>query len=292
MISRKSTTVIAHIYGLLAIEAPTSFHSSGTWTVESLCRFFYDEDYPEWFIKRFQELESPDALDDFVRSLQTGSSVKNSFFTYHEDALAEGQSILKKLAINVFTFDFNEDHRDIGLMNNLVEVLKRQLELDGYVNKNGQLLPIEHSVLNEQEEQSYLEELIDNSTLGDKAVIKHHLGLTERAYVDSRWSDTISNARNFFESILKQIAEGAHIKINGTPLTLRRPADIRDYLETTSLIDRTEKDAIARVYGLISNTGSHPNMAHQDQARLMRNLALTFSQYILLQWAGYLKANP
>jgi hypothetical protein len=46
---------------------------------------------------------------------------------------------------------------------------------------------------------------------------------------------------------------------------------------------------LAKNYGLISNTGSHPNTAHQDQARLMRNLALIYSQYILLQWGWILE---
>ena len=70
------------------------------------------------------------------------------------------------------------------------------------------------------------------------------------------------------------------------------PKEVRTFLESEKLIDQAEKEAIAKVYGLISNTGSHPNIAQKDQARLMRNLALTFSQYILLKWEGYLKNNP
>ena len=169
------------------------------------------------------------------------------------------------------------------------------LELDGYIYKEGTLYPTEPSVIDEKEEQSYLELLIDNLSLSDAPIIKHHLQLSEQAYVDSRWSDTISNARSFLEAILGQIADSLHTKLNGTPLpasTASQPRQVRDYLEGTAFIDGVEKQTIAKVYGLISNTGSHPNMAHKDQARLMRNLALTFSQYILLQWDGYLKNNP
>lgn len=80
--------------------------------------------------------------------------------------------------------------------------------------------------------------------------------------------------------------------MGGSPLTTTRPVEIRDYLASAGLINDTEKQAVARIYGLISNTGSHPNIAAEDEARLMRNLALTLSQYIRLQWEAYLKNNP
>jgi hypothetical protein len=116
--------------------------------------------------------------------------------------------------------------------------------------------------------------------------------MCQTAYLESRWNDTISNARNFLEAILSQVGNALHLKLQNSPLITHRPVEIRDYLASAGLIDDTEKQAIARIYGLISNTGSHPNIAAEDEARLMRNLALTFSQYILLQWEGYLRNNP
>jgi hypothetical protein len=291
MISRKSTTAIAHIYALLAIEDGSSMYAK-TWTLESLCELFYDEDYPEWFIKRLKEIDGPTELREFIQGLQTGTSVKNSFVRFAGNPIEAGQDILKKLAINIFSLELNENHEDIDTIKTIASALSRQLELDGYVYKNNRLYPADSSVIDEKEEQSYLEELIDNATLNDKLVIKHHLELAERAYVEARWSDAISNARNFFEAILEQVAGELHHKINGAALTTNRPVEIREYLDRAGFVDRTEKEAIAKVYGLISNTGSHPNMAHKDQARLMRNLALTFSQYILMQWAGFLANNP
>ena len=38
----------------------------------------------------------------------------------------------------------------------------------------------------------------------------------------------------------------------------------------------------------MSDTGGHPYMAAKDQARLMRHLALTFSQFVLLRLEGYI----
>ena len=76
------------------------------------------------------------------------------------------------------------------------------------------------------------------------------------------------------------------------PNDYSQPRAVRDYLERQSLLEAKEKQAIASVYGLLSNTGGHPYMAEQDQARLMRHLALTFSQFVMLRLMGCFHASP
>ena len=86
------------------------------------------------------------------------------------------------------------------------------------------------------------------------------------------WGDSISNSRNFLESILEQIADALHNKKQGASLPdsiSKWPKEVRKYLEHEGFIDAIEREALAKIYGLISNTGSHPNMAHKDQARLI-----------------------
>ncbi len=68
----------------------------------------------------------------------------------------------------------------------------------------------------------------------------------------------------------------------------RRPVQVRDYLQREGLLEGKEEAAIASVYGLLSNTGSHPYMAAADQARLLRQLALTLAQFIMLRLRGAL----
>jgi len=63
---------------------------------------------------------------------------------------------------------------------------------------------------------------------------------------------------------------------------------IREYLERAGLLEAKETKAIAAVYGLLSETGAHPYMAQNEQARLMRHLALTFSQFVMLRLKGKL----
>ena len=73
--------------------------------------------------------------------------------------------------------------------------------------------------------------------------------------------------------------------------TYTKAVKVREYLEAVGLIDRPEHEAIAKIYGLISNTGVHPNIAAKDQARLMRHLALTLSQFMLLKYQGYINSQ-
>jgi hypothetical protein len=176
-----------------------------------------------------------------------------------------------------------------------VEAMKAQLELDGYIYKNGTLYNSESSVIEESEEQSYLEKLVDTVDLADRQTIKHHISLAEEHYVNSKWDDSIANSRKFLEAILSQVADAFNVKKYSASIntkTLERPVEVRDYLEREKLIETKEKEAIAKIYGLLSSTGSHPFIAEKDQARLMWHLALTFSQFTLLRYEGYLRSNP
>ena len=73
---------------------------------------------------------------------------------------------------------------------------------------------------------------------------------------------------------------------------LRNASDIRTFLEKQNVLTSIEHQTLARVYGLLSSTGGHPYIAEKDQARLMRHLALTFSQFALLRYEGFKKATP
>jgi hypothetical protein len=55
------------------------------------------------------------------------------------------------------------------------------------------------------------------------------------------------------------------------------------------VLETKEKKAISEIYGLLSETGGHPYIAENDQARLSRNLALTISQFVMLRYEGVLK---
>lgn len=294
MISRMSSLLAYQLYESAFVNDDLGW---ATLNYEELWEFLYKNDLEGWVLTALKPIQTASGFKTFFLGIHSGTSFEASRCTAHRKQQIE-QRVLKDLIETILKMlepDFHDDsgkHRGINL---LASALLRQLELDGYMFRNNKLYPLETSVIDEQAEQGYLELLIDNSGLSDVAVVKHHLELCEQAYLDSRWSDAISNSRNFFESILGQVGNALSMKNYGLALgshIAARPVEVRKFLENEDFIDSVEREALAKIYGLISNTGSHPNMAHQDQARLMRHLALTFSQYALLQWIGYQKNNP
>jgi hypothetical protein len=198
-----------------------------------------------------------------------------------------------------------EDEKVIRMLNqialadrpahHLIKHLEARLELDNYKYKNGNLHPIESTVIPEREEQSYLEELTAEVNLNDQNTIKHHLRLSEEHFLNGKWDDSISNSRKVLDAILKQITERVYLAVEkkSAPIGfLKNAQHTREYLERQGLVTTVERETLDKTYALLSVTGGHPYIAEKDQARLMRHLALTFSQFVLLRYQGFLSNNP
>ncbi|KWE56857.1 hypothetical protein WL77_28990 [Burkholderia ubonensis] len=165
------------------------------------------------------------------------------------------------------------------------EELRRRLELDGYVFRDGNLLQTQSDVLDVEEETGILQSLYSSAGLARSNDAFAFLRLGEEHFVAARWSDSIANVRKFFELTLQEGARSLG-QAKGTPLdesSLTRPVEVRQYLERQGLFERKERESIDKLYGLLSETGAHPYMAESDQARLLRQLSLTLSQFVLLR---------
>lgn len=300
MISRKSTRMLADfIYVGFSDALENSMWAGERFNFDGLKNFLYELEYDPMFLRLIErQYENDPLLENFILGLHTGDSLGNVVKTGRE-ALERGQEYLLRLTKDIMPLVVRLSEEEIAGYNPRREEYKEvakafiaQLELDGYVYRSGNLYPSESSVIDEGEEQNLLELLVNRLSLADKPVIINHLRLSEEHYLNNKWGDSISNSRNFLEAILEKIAHALHTKKGlNTPLS-DRPVLIRNFLEQQGFIDTIEKEAIGKVYGLISNTGSHPNIAEKDQARLMRHLALSFSQFVLLRWEGYLTNNP
>ena len=170
----------------------------------------------------------------------------------------------------------------------------KQLELDGYRFESGRLLESEADVLNANEETGVIHTLYEELSLSNKDTTFHHLDLSESHYVSDRWDDSISNSRKFLESVLREVAvaHSSRCRSEDLPDSIREtPVRARDYLEREGLLESKEKTAVASVYGLLSQTGGHPYMAQSEQARLLRHLALTFAQFVMLRFKGSLATH-
>jgi hypothetical protein len=301
MISRRSTLFIAELYVLFFSnyrkEFPNEF-SITTLKKDELWNYFYAKEYDVWFLTEIYHLnpEEPNSLREFILLLHTGETVRTS------ERRNVGQECLRQLAqdlLEITTQDIDEEEEDPDNLSKAAsegtKELIAQLELDGYIFKDGRLYLVESSVIDVQAEQGYLASLVDSFPLADPATIKHHINRAEEHYVNGKWDDSIGNSRKFLDAILNQVAERVYLKVNNKPIPLqmlKNATDVRIFLEKQKLISAIERETLDKTYGLLSSTGGHPYIAQNDQSRLMWHLALTFSQFVLLRYEGFLKNHP
>ena len=292
MISRKTTKTIAETY-------QTKFRSlnpQNNINKNLLYDFLYENNYDIWFLNATKKLPNRRRiLKDFIMGLHTGQTVlpKNPNLTLQQRSKL-GQRLLSDLAEDILLWGLTPNVYIPTGVKKIFPQLISELEIDGYIFRDGKLYYSEATVLDTEGEIGILEKLIQDIELDNQEVIKHHLESSETHYIDNKWDDSISNSRKFLESILREIAAKHHFLDKSKSIdsnVYRTPFKIRDYLTAEGLIEPKEKEAISKVYGLLSETGGHPYIAQKDQARLMRYLALAFAQFALLRFQGFLLEN-
>ena len=260
--------------------------------MDRLYDWLYERDYEPWFCNPVRKLIGIRSLKDYFLRIHTGETLVAATPDWPWDKRAKlGQQQLEYLARDFLVFFeenksnqyFEKRHQE-----HYEEILRR-LEIDGYLFRDGALLQPETEILDVEAERGLLHELHSELGLGRGSEIFIFLDLSEKHYVNGDWSDSIGNARKFVEAILQEVAL-SHGKRKGFELgnqTLQRPVAVREYLEHENLLEKRERETLDKLYGLLSHTGGHPYMAEQDQARLLRQLSLTMTQFILLRLEGY-----
>lgn len=293
MISRRSGRILAEAFSARFYGYHDGSYGSRTARVHSdlLYDFLYDHDYSSWFCNASKFPHTVRLLKEFFMQLHTGETQAKSTPKWSwEQRQQLGQKYLRDLAEDFLNwYEVSATAYEKKQVADAVLALLENLSLDGYVYRDHQLLTPEADVLDAREEAGVLEKLYGDLRLANKPTALHHLKLSEEHYLNGRWDDCIGNSRKFLEAVLREVAATHSSVVLTEDLALRTyepPAAVRDYLEKKGLLEAKEKEAIAKVYGLLSNTGGHPYMAEKDQARLLRHLALTFSQFVMLRLQG------
>jgi len=272
--------------------------------------FFYEHGFSADFcnVVRFSLNSHHRNYRDFVLKLHTGESVRlleGKKDMPVEAAELAGQVCLRQIA-EAFLRDFNEAIPEDDPVRAVIHQARRNklrpfaaklvaaLELDGYTFRAEQLIHRESSPIDAEKHRDLLVEIAKDLGLVKIEVLEHCLKLSEDAYHAGRWDDCVSNARRAMESAFQECASSWERRANGKELsndTYERAAEVRKYLQQAGLLNEKEQKALAASYGLLSDTGSHPNIAQSDQARMSRQLALILSEFVMLRTAGALKAR-
>lgn len=292
MISRSCSVALAAAYTSRFSGAMRRPGSYGGYKEEvfnhALYDFLYEREYDAWFCNLARKATSVRGLKDFWLRIHTGESLVTATAEWTWDARRKlGQRLLLDLARD--HLNWFEANRNGGWMQDShkkqFEELLRRLQLDGYVYESGNLYKQQGDVLNVEQERSILKELYDQAGLGRREDAFKFLQLAEGHFVDGKWSDSIGNIRKFFELTM---SEGARVIVSKKNLAessvkLDSPVSVRAFLESVGVFERKERETVDKLYGLLSETGAHPYMAESDQARLLRQLSLTMSQFALLR---------
>lgn len=295
MISRKTSRILGEFFSSdFSKTIYTSYSPKRTTIVStnSLYDFLFDNDYPSSLCNLVKNLHSLRGVKEFIMKLHTGETQFDATPKWSwEDRKKLGVKYLEDLAedmLNRYNNALNDEWKNHYKKN--YNELKSNLEFDGYIYKNSQLLKPEIDVLDVEETKGVLHKLYLDVALGNQNTAFHHLELSEEHYHSEKWDDSISNSRKFLECVLQEVSERNNILFYREPLKENiksRPVKIREYLENEKLLESKEKEALSKVYALLSHTGGHPYMAENDQARLLRNLSLTFSHFVMLKFIDF-----
>ncbi len=307
MISRRTALALAEVYAQAFYSSYSTGRGYSSTTnfkvdVDKLYDFFYSCNYPAWFCNKSkhtidyseQVSKATRKLKEFVMQLHTGETqyeVTQEWTWEQREHL--GQEYLQNLAADVLN-RWHSEWKNASKyskpdIDEEINRLLKTLELDGFVYQDSRLLAPESDVLDVQEESGVIDALYATLGLGNKETTFHHLKLSEEHYLNSKWDDSISNSRKFLESVLQEVAALHSLKVKHSTLPgtlLSKPVKVREYLESENLLESKEREALTSVYSLLSETGGHPYMARSDQARLLRHLSLTFSQFVMLRLQG------
>jgi hypothetical protein len=296
MISRRTARTLAQAYAdIFSHEYRGGTHYNPVYkqlvSGKGLYDYLYVRDHDAWFLAAIEDLNNSGKRDlmELIMGLHTGLSLRRFTLEWKNgDREKLGQRLLFRLAEDMLYLRESEEGRH-WISNSdqkIVNLLIAQLELDGYSYRNGHLRQLESNVLDEQAEIGMIEDLWVVLELNNRDVAFKRLKDAELGYCEGRWSNCISDARAFMESSLQEVADKHHRATTGEALEERiydKAIEVRFYLEKSGLFSHEEIMAVKEVYGLMSETGSHPYIARKDQARLTLNLALTIGQFALLK---------
>jgi hypothetical protein len=298
MISRKTAFAITDAYYAMFTKIHVVMHgyqqrAETRVLYNEFYEFLFLEEYEAWFCNLIKQTTYPRELKDFLLRIHTGESFYSVTKEWSQEQRKKlGQEYLRYLAESYLKY-YDETGESRFRQSNQDYYLKilRNIELDGYKYENHGIQELEIEVYNVEQEYGILESLYRKLELRDVDEVFEYLKLSQLHYVEERWSDCISNSRKFFEKVFYEVGRKYSEK-KGLVLSekfFERPVEIRDFLESSKLLEKKEREAVDKIYGLLSHTGGHPYMAESDQAKLLRQISLSFSQFILLRLEGALK---
>jgi hypothetical protein len=251
-----------------------------------LTTFFYEHNFPDWFIKRARSSYSFDwreiipALRD-TRFILTdgyfdspGSNITGNPYLSDLEAASTGETLIERLTALAATLPQGE-------------AVRRSLELEGLrIDKEKLTLAPVESVVNEQQEECRLAGLVKQGQLQNEAALLKHLADAQELFVQGKDHPSIGESRNLIQALVDDISAATHASgaySFGYPAGM---ANRLQYLQDVGFFTPDEKTAFGAAWGFLS-AGSHPGIPSRDEARIGLILSLEFGQVLLLKFVNW-----
>ena len=198
MISRRTAIIIGLIYENI-------FRPVSTFYKDKFYDFLYVRNYDVWLLEHSKTLRNLSReIQELIMKLHTGQSLFAATQGWNWKQRTDlGQKYLFKLSKDILIY--TEDNEVFSNVLKIKKQLISNLELDGYIYKNRNLISTENTVINTEEETNIVKVLYTELKLENQETAFHHLDLIEEHYINKKWDDSISNSRKLLECLLSEV---------------------------------------------------------------------------------------
>jgi hypothetical protein len=301
MISRESASAI--INSLLKVfKNPPAYISSKGFDGEQMKMLLYDCGLPRSLYEVPTKHQNRSLIVDILLGLHDGSTVyelEAGLYKDRELSRQKGNDYLLRIAgwLKKYQLKENLSIEDCDQIENMIDDLyraERHLRSDGFAYNNGEFIKMHDQVVPQEESQQYIQRLFLALELNQnrEKLVVDSLTKAYKRYSDGDWEDSVHSARRVLEATLMAVADKDSLIETGQELEdvdpgkCKTPNTVRQYLLSKKIIDEKELEVFTKIYGLISNKGSHINWANQNQASLLISIAMYMSQYVLHSFAN------
>jgi hypothetical protein len=160
------------------------------------------------------------------------------------------------------------------------------LQLDGYEYIEGKLVEAALKGVDLQAEDEYLLHLLKEINPDNLSAILHHHKEADDTYVGGNWGPASSETRNFFVAVLRGIRNVATKQGAAGPFA-GPEKNLINNLQEIGFLDSEEKEAVLKIWVLLSYSGAHPGVQPPERARLTRLLVLGLTEWLCLKFTAW-----
>lgn len=283
MISRRTTLLIADIicnnftHEVREVKQLGTVHYVPKVMEEKLRNFLFEFGVDGFTIEKLcHSYFTKDELKKNILNLHTGYFYnRDRYFQFTE----MGQKDIKMLAVGILYNKLQPE--SLGTLENL-------LRIDGYIYEKERLYEINTDV---DDKANIIKSKFKKFGFDKEEEFNTFYANMNEHFENSKWEDSIHNSRKLYELVLEECAKyySKNIAKDGVDFSKAKAVNIRIYLEENNFFSENETNIIHYYYKYLSNIGSHPKLALEEQADFSRVMSINTILYAMNRLENFIK---